>query len=256
VVRDARGDTRDADVVDHADCPIDYGARRSLPFDRFLPVDEWREICRDTATPPGENIKIRLVRSWMYQRLVGSPAQCAPGAFTGGEHRDKLTKLVRGLTPELVDRLDHYARGFLDHHGRGGEPLYWSIPEPLLAGCGIEMADSVDIAKLHRIVRDPALTLTEVARHMAITLDGVLEILGSRPAPLALLDQDQKRARGGAFAAAKAHLPYPKLSELYERRGLGIAEIASRTGTSRQTVRRLAGHYGIVVRNPGRPREL
>jgi hypothetical protein len=37
---------------------------------------------------------------------------------------------------------------------------------------------------------------------------------------------------------------------------LGIAEIASRTGTSRQTVRRLAGHYGIVVRNPGRPREL
>jgi TniQ len=245
-----------ADVIDHADCPIDYGARRALPFDRFLPVEDWREICRDTATPPGENIKIRLVRSWMYQRLIGSPAQCAPGAFTGGEHRDKLAKLVRGLTPELVDRLDHYARGFLDHHGRGGEPLYWSIPEPLLAGCGIEMADSVDIAKLHRIVRDPALTLTEVAQHMATTLDGVLEILGSRPAPLPLLDQDQRRARGGAFAAAKAQLPYPKLSELYERQGLGIAEIASRTGTSRQTVRRLAGHYGIVVRNPGRPREL
>jgi hypothetical protein len=114
----------------------------------------------------------------------------------------------------------------------------------------------VDIAKLHRIVRDPALTLTEVAQHMAITLDGVLEILGSRPAPLPLLDRDQRRARGGAFAAAKAQLPYPTLSELYERRGLGIAEIASRTGTSRQTVRKLAGYYGIVVRTPGRPRKL
>ena len=243
-----------ADVIDSGDCPIDYCARRALPFDRFLPVDDWREMCRDTATPAGENIKIRLVRSWMYQRLVGSPARCAPAAFAGGDYRDKLAKMVRALTPELVDRLDHYARGFLRGLGECDEPLYWSIPQTLLGGCGIATADTVDIAELHRLVRDPTLTLTEIANRTATTLDTILDILGSRPAPLPLIDRDQRRARGGAFAAARTRLPCSTLTELYVRQGLGLAEIASRAETSRQTVRRLADHYGIAVRTPGRAR--
>jgi hypothetical protein len=243
-----------ADAIDSGECPIDYCARRALPFDRFLPVDDWHEICGDTATPAGQNIKIRLVRTWMYQRLVGSPARCAPTALAGGDYRDKLAKMVRALTPELVDRLDHYARGFLRDLGECDEPLYWSIPETLLGGCGIATVDTVDITELHRLVCDPALTLTEIATQMATTVDAVLEILGSRPAPLPLVHPHQRRARGGAFAAARTRLPCSTLTELYVRHGLGLAQIASRAETSRQTVRRLADHYGIAVRTPGRPR--
>jgi hypothetical protein len=243
-----------ADAIDSGACPIDYDARRALPFDRFLPVDDWRGICRDTATPAGQNIKIRLVRSWMYQRLVGSPAQCAPTALRGSDYRDKLAKMVRALTPELVDRLDHYAHGFLRGLGECDEPLYWSIPETLLGGCGMATADTVGIAELHRLVRDPTLTLTEIANRTATTLDTILDILGSRPAPLPLVHRHQKRARGGAFAAARTRLPRSTLTELYVRQGLGLAQIASRAETSRQTVRRLADHYGIAVRTPGRAR--
>jgi TniQ len=241
-----------ADAIDHGECPIDYDARRMLPFTDFLPPARWHEICAETATPAGTGLKIRVIRSWMYQRIVGSPARCAPAAFSGADFRNKLTKFVCALTPELVGRLDGCARGFLDDHGHCGEPVYWDVPETLRRGEGISSAGRVDIDELHRLIRDPALTLTDVAARIVATVDDLLELLGSHPAPLDLADKDQRRSRGGAFAEAKAQLSCATLTELYVRQGLGLAEIGARSGTSRQTVRRLADHYGIAVRRPGR----
>jgi hypothetical protein len=55
-------------------------------------------------------------------------------------------------------------------HGHRDEPLYWSIPETLLGGCGLATADSMDIAELHRLVRDSTLTLIEIAQRMAVPI--------------------------------------------------------------------------------------
>jgi TniQ/Sigma-70, region 4 len=243
-----------ADAVDCGECPIDYHARRAVPFDEFLPAHEWHQICSDTATPAGRRIKITLARSWMNQRLVGSPARFAPGVITGRDYRVRLAHFVRAMTPELVDRLDQSACSFLREHIHADEPLHWQPPETLLHNADLpENTPMVDITRLHQLVRDPHLNLTEIANQLDITLTEVLDILESQPAPSVHLNDDQRRARGHIFASAKAELSHSMLIELYVGQGLGLAEIGARFGISRQTVRRLASLYNISVRPAGRP---
>jgi len=244
-----------ADAVDSGECLIDYHARRALPFREFLTEQQWHEICSDTATPAGGAVKLGMVRAWMYQRVVGSPARCAPGVITGHQFRATIAHVVRGFTPDLVERLDSAAQCFLTGHGLDNEPLYYPVAEAFALGAGLPRdVLTVDVTELHRLVGEPGLNVTEIADRLSVTFDDVLETLGSHPAPLTFHDDHQRRARGGAFAAAKAQLSRSALVELYTSQRVGLAEIGARTGVSRHTVRRLLDRYDIVVRPAGRPR--
>ena len=245
-----------ADAIDSGECRIDYNARRALPFPEFLPEQQWREICSDTATPAGGSVKLRMARAWMYQRVVGSPARSAPGMITANQYRVRIAKFVRSVTPALVERLDLAAQRFLRDHGLPDAPLYHPLGETPALGAGLPWGSlTVDIAELHRLVRNPVLNFTDVAGQLGITFDDVVETLGSHPAPVIFHDDHQRRARGGAFAAAKAQLSRSALVELYVRQGLGLAEIGASTGVSRQIVRRLLDRYDVAVRPAGRRRQ-
>jgi hypothetical protein len=245
-----------ADAIDSGECLIDYHSRRALPFAEFLPEEQWREICSDTAIPAGGTVKLRMARAWMYQRVVRSPARSAPGMITADRYRARIAKFVRSVTPDLVERLDVAAQCFLRDHGLPDAPLYHPLGEAPAHCAGLAWDPlTVDIAELHRLVRNPVLNFSDVAGRLGITFDDVVETLGSHPAPVIFHDDHQRRARGGAFATAKAQLSHSALVELYVRQGLGLAEIGASTGVSRQTVRRLLDRYDVAVRPAGRPRQ-
>lgn len=122
-----------ADDLDAEGSPIDYRLRRALPFDEFLPREQWHLICRDTATPAGGQVRLRLVRCWMYVKMTGSPArQCGDTLATRQWFRAQLASLPSLLPPEVIDGLDDAARQFLADHGRVDEPLVWQPPQSLL----------------------------------------------------------------------------------------------------------------------------
>ncbi|WP_253842852.1 hypothetical protein [Mycobacterium colombiense] len=240
-----------ADTLDAGACPIDYHRRRSIPFAKFLTDDNWRDICCDTATPVGRTIKLRLVRSWMYQQLTGSPARLSFDPVSRG-YRFKLANLVRSLTPELVTRLEMAAREFLIGQGCGDEPLRWYPSQQVIddCACAVPWRPVVDIARLHRLARDPELSLTAVADQLNLAVVDVLNILEAHPAPDVI---SRDHCRGGSFAEAKMQLSRSTLVDLYVGQRLGLARIGAYAGVSRQTVTRLARHYGIALRTPGRP---
>jgi DNA-binding CsgD family transcriptional regulator len=175
--------------------------------------------------------------------------------ITADHYRVRIAQFVRSVTPALLERLDLAAQRFLKDHGLPDTPLHHSLGETPALGAGLPWGTlAVDIAELHRLVRNPVLSFTDVAGQLGITFDDVVETLGSHPAPVIFRDDHQRRARGGAFAAAKAQLSRSALVELYVGQGLGQAQIAARTGVSRQTVRRLLDRYGVAVHPVGRRR--
>ena len=118
-----------AETLDRGTCPIDYARRRALPFEEFLSESLWREICWDTGTPTGRALRVRLVRCWMFERVIGSPVRDCCHALDNAEFRSKVKTLPLTLTPAAVARLDHAATEFLQHHNVYDEPLRWQ-PNP------------------------------------------------------------------------------------------------------------------------------
>lgn len=212
-------------------------------------------MCSDTATSAGGTLKLGMARAWVYQRVVGSPPRSAQGLIAGPQYRAHIAVFVRSLTPDLVEHLNLAARCFLAEHGQSDEPLYPDLAETLPLNVGLPQgAVTVDVPELHRLIGDPGLKLTEIARRFGVAFDDVVEILGWQPAPVTFRDDHQRRARGGAFAAARARLTRATVVELYTCQGLGLAEIGARTGVSRNTIRRLLDRYDIAARPSGRPR--
>ena len=72
---------------------------------------------------------MRLVRCWMFERVIGSPVRDCCHALDTAEFRSKVKTLPLTLTPATVARLDHAATDFLHHHNVYDEPLRWQ-PNP------------------------------------------------------------------------------------------------------------------------------
>lgn len=146
--------THIADAVDAGDCPIDYQRRRTIPFNDFLSNEQWLEICRDTATPVGRGVKLRLIRCWVYERLTGSPGNRYSEALDDNEFRAMLAAIGRSLTADLLGRLESHALAFLADHGCSGEPLSWRPPPDLLEECGLpRQIAATDVEGVHRLAR-------------------------------------------------------------------------------------------------------
>lgn len=125
---------RVADDLDAGACPIDYERRRALPFYQLMDGDEWCEICCDAALQAGPILRVGLLRSWMFERMTGSPAHRCPTAERNREFRRQLSELTEWMTPNLAALLDRFATKFLEKHGCGGEPLMWHPSDKLLPG--------------------------------------------------------------------------------------------------------------------------
>lgn len=117
--------SRIADILDANGCPIDYQARRELPFEVFLDDREWNEIRSRLTAESGISVQRWVVQCWMYERVSGSPARQCGAAINTPNFGAKLADFNDLVRPDLIARLDQLAQNFLRRHGYGHHPLRW-----------------------------------------------------------------------------------------------------------------------------------
>ncbi|MGW1671091.1 hypothetical protein [Streptomyces sp. NPDC002324] len=112
--------------------PIGYQRRRRLDYTRLLPRSRWSLICRNTGTSVGRGPREQIVRSLLFQRVSGLPAEVFPRHqnVTEAEFRQQSAFFAALQTPELADALDEEARHFLDENRIHNEPVIWQPPPP------------------------------------------------------------------------------------------------------------------------------
>jgi hypothetical protein len=237
-------------LIEHP-APIDYQRRRLLPTRDLLSDAQWRSICRDVDVSPGHGVRVRLVRCWLYERIIGSPGRLCEHAPRTGEFRAKLADLPRTMFPDLVAALDDVARRFLDDHGLAGEPVRWSPPDDAVPDwLSRRPVDTViDIRRLHDLVRPRDCLLGAVAARLDAPIELVREVLNDHPADRLRDVSTHRRAIGAAIATARARLSKDELVELYVHQRLTLQEIAATVGVSGRTIGRLAREYGIASRH-------
>jgi hypothetical protein len=59
-----------ADYLDDNPCPIDFKRRQTTISTDLLPTRAWMDICADTNTPPGAEVRELVMRRYLYQRLT------------------------------------------------------------------------------------------------------------------------------------------------------------------------------------------
>ena len=238
-----------AETLDSGTCPIDYARRRALPFEEFLPDLQWREVCWDTATPTGRALRVRLVRCWMFERVIGSPVRDCCHALDTAEFRSKVKTLPLTLTPATVARLDHAAAEFLQQHNVYDEPLRWQPNSGLFSACGLR-SPTGDLTMILRLLNDRRTAMTDIAVQAGVPLEYLHYLIGefdpSRARQRSTLDSDVRPSGIAAISRAE-------LIELYEGQQLGLERIGQIYGVSRHTVTHLARRYGVALRQPGRP---
>jgi hypothetical protein len=114
-----------AEELDAHPCPIDYAARRTLPFVELLPRPQWRDIRCTANLSAVPEIAYRLAQCWVFGQITGSPPRQCPSALHTADFGRLLAALPVLVSAELSSTLDQVARQFLDAHGHGHEPLRW-----------------------------------------------------------------------------------------------------------------------------------
>ncbi|MBJ7336753.1 TniQ family protein [Mycolicibacterium sp.] len=126
-----------ADALDAQPCPIDYAARRELPFAELLPPRQWRDISSVANVSAAPDIAYRLAQSWLFGQITGSPPRQCPTAPDTSEFCRSLRALPVLVTADLGSTLDQVARQFLDAYGCGHEPLRWQTDDAFMKAAAI-----------------------------------------------------------------------------------------------------------------------
>lgn len=234
-----------ADLLDGGVCPIDYQRRRELVTQELLTGRGWRRVCQEAQTPADDPIRARLCNWWLYERLTGTAVRRGPATAGGTRTWQLLADLPANLSPEEVMALDRYGRTFLDAHGMANEPLRWQPPaDALRVPPGHESTwHSVDIKRLHHLIRVNKLSVRMAACALDVSVDVVRETLNDHPAP-----HQPHAARGTVLTIARAELPRDRFIDLYCDQGQSLWAIAVLAGVSPSVVGRLAREYGIPLR--------
>lgn len=244
--------TRLADYLDGNNVPVDYRRRRKLDYAGLLTDGQWLDLHRRTGVQPGHERRVSMARCLLFARISGLPVETAPW-FNGDSEayfRAETARFAVLRTPELAAGLDEIARDFLSRHKVRGEPVTWSPSASLLDGLDLPGPDPdlIDVARLHELVRTGSSPVSDAAEILDTTVDAVRLVLDENPAPAAPLTDAQARAVGRVRRAARQTLPKAEFRRRYIDQHQSLYEIAGQTGFSRQTLARLAGEYGIPLR--------
>lgn len=144
-----------ADYLDQEGSPIDYDRRRATDYRDLLPLDTWRQLCRDIDYEAGGVRRHQFARALLFERISGLPATLAPAAYAPAtqELRTMLRTFETDLTPALVSQLEEHAREFLAGQGLHDEPLTWQPPTDIIDGLelpGCDLGD-IDLHALHAL---------------------------------------------------------------------------------------------------------
>lgn len=243
--------TRMADYLADTGTPIDYQRRRRLDYTDLLPDPLWHQLCCHAGLPSlSARATARRARCFLFERLSGLPFDAHPAAVETNHFRYRTTDFARVLTPQLVHSLDDYALEFLAAHHIHDEPPTWQPPTGLLDGLDLPGSDptDVDIDRVHRLIRHEDRTVSDTAAALAVTSDTIRHVLEVHPAPISV----HAAARTTQYRTATRTLPRDTFIDLYLHQHLSIRRIADRVGVGTETVTRLARHYDIPLRQPGR----
>ncbi|UBQ02526.1 TniQ family protein [Curtobacterium sp. TXMA1] len=181
--------------------PIDYGRRLTLDWDRFLPTDAWRQVCRAADADPGRIRRHLIARRWAFERLTGAAAPQYPHVLRQMPTRHDaadLTAFVLTMTAHLQDAVDDYAREFLQQEDRKyalrastqrplrDEPVTWSPPRDAIdrASAPGREVDDIDWEQLYHLTgatKPP--TLTALSRELQRTPAHIRAAVELRPRP-------------------------------------------------------------------------
>ncbi|WP_433543796.1 TniQ family protein (plasmid) [Streptomyces sp. CA-294286] len=238
-----------ADYLDREGSPIDYARRRALDYSNLLPPDTWTQLCRDIDFEAGKGRRHQFARALLFERLSGLPATLAPDAYAAGttELRTMLRTFETDVTPALLSQLEDHAAEFLTRQGIFGEPLSWQPPTDIigdltLPGCDLR---DVNLATLHRLIREEGLTTAQAARRLSVSHDAVRFVLQEQPAPPAQV-KSAKWERGATVRRARAALPRDKFARFYLDEYRSLKWIAEHADVSVDAIKVLVRDYGMT----------
>jgi len=248
-----------SDFLDTCDVPIDYERRRRLDYSNLLPNSLWAELCRAAEYRPGGDLRARVARCALFQRISGLPMESAPG-FADTEQasfRSECERFGETRPPEIARALDDAAQNFLAAHGAGHEPITWQPPIVLLDGIdlpGPNPAD-IDIDRLHALVQGHRYSVRLAADALETSIEAVRIVLNMHPVPVMPLTKAQKRAAGQPLRIARQLLSEHEFRLRYLDNRQPTRVIAREVGISSDNVLKLAHDYGIPMRKSGRQRQ-
>lgn len=232
--------------------PIEYRRRRLLSCSGLLPDEVWDDLCPRIGLDVGRGRRLRLVRSWLFERLTTLPAERSPWSIDSTAFRSLLSTMSLWMTAELVESLDQYALEFLGDMGIRGEPVVW-WPSRRPGSDGFT-SSAFDAESLHRWIgtRKPR-GFADLVQYFGIDADVARAVLDEHPVGSSWL--------GAGIDMASSPRRTQGLSRrdfdiLYNQRRWGLSRIAAHTGLSRRAVTKIAGFYDIDLRPPGRPPKL
>lgn len=248
-----------ADHLSTHPAPIDYTRRRALDYTDVMPDHAWRQICRRSETGPGHSRRLRLVRSLLFEKLSGMPADLAPAHFAVSEHswRTDAALFASQISPQLSAELAQAAEAFLSRSGIHNEPGAWQPPTKLLHRLQLpgHDPDGIDINVLHRLIGQP-MSVSSAAEQLGVTVSTVRYLLEEQPPQPRPRSARQIQATGGTTRATRARLPATELTRLYLEEKQTIYSIAKRYEVADSVIVNLAHEYGIplppaAARTPG-----
>ncbi|MFI9078378.1 TniQ family protein [Streptomyces sioyaensis] len=177
-----------ADYLDAHPVPIDYQRRRRLDYASLLPDGEWEWLCRRAGLRPLTETRGSYARHVLFERLSGNPFTLAPFPRGVPEStlRYRMIGLVANATPEVAAGLESAAQEFLARCGITDEPTVWNPPTALLDSLHLPGPDptSLDIGRLHRLIRHERAPVPTAARTLGVTKETVQAVLQDHPAPV------------------------------------------------------------------------
>jgi TniQ len=250
--------TRLAGWLDQHGTQIDYQRRRRLDYRSFLPDADWIRACRGTGTIPGDQSRALTARRWLFERISGTPADLAPGAYavTTAGQRARLDKFAVFATPGLVVGLDSYAGTWLAGSRIDSEEVTWRPPASLLSGLDLPGPDlfALQPREIHELIRPRRMSPRAAARHAGTTIDAIRGVLDEHPAPPQPLTPGQQRTAGRVIAALRARITPADLRDLYITQKVAPRELGRRLGVGRRTIIALLDEYGIPRRSAAEAR--
>lgn len=239
--------------LDEHGTQIDYQRRRHLDYRSLLPDADWIQACRSTGTVPGEQSRSLTARRWLFERISGTPADLAPGAYavTTAGQRSRTEKFAVFVTPALAASLDSYAGTWLAGNRIDSEEVTWHPPASLLSGLDLPGPDpsAFQPGEIHELITLRRMSPRAAARHAGTTIDVIRAVLDEHPAPPQPLTPAQQRAAGHAAGALRARITPAELRDLYTTQKIAPRELSRMLSASRRTVIALLDEYGIPRRS-------
>ena len=244
-----------ADHLKGSPPPIDYRRRRLLSCNGLLPDAAWEQLSGDVGFGAGRGLRLRLVRSWLFERLTTLPAEQSPWSIASAGFQNRLSTMSLWMTAELIDSLDEYAQTFLRDKGIHGEPVRWRPSwRPASDRDMFGVVPGLDVESLHRwIGACKPRTFAELGHKFGISAEVARAVLDESPVGSSWFGPTI------GFPTSPTRMQVLTRREfdlLYNSRRWGLSRVAEHTGLSRRAVTELAVVYGIQLRPPGRPARL